>query len=168
MKGPELGLGIFSPKKPNRTEPVRTEPNCRFFGFFGSASGWIFRKFGHRVRVRFLSRTEPNSRKTELNPAVPKGKGQDSQCSPRPINLSNIYQPPNLNPNLILSFLLLPTPRTPGGGGRPQRRKARQGGARQCGPPAQRSAAQAAGAGGRCWRAGRREQAVVRPCEAHL
>ena len=42
------------------TEPTRTEPNCRFFGLFGSVSVFIFVRFGGRLRLRFLGSTEPN------------------------------------------------------------------------------------------------------------
>ena len=178
-----LGLGIFSPKKPNRTEPTRTEPNYWFFGFFGSASVWIFRKFGHRVRVRFLACTEPNSRTTEIiNSRAPK----ISQCSPpRPM----AHEPCAIYtclPTLNLTLSLLPTPRTdqPAAGGRsapvpasasrgalnpqalrtPPEHKA--GGARQCGAGARGRAARAHGAVAdrrrQRWRAGARQRAAAR------
>ena len=150
--------GHFFTKKPNRTEP-----NYRFFGFFGSASVWIFRKFGHQVRVQFLACTEPNSRTTEIiNSRAPK----TSQCSPpRPM----AHEPCAIYtclPTLNLTLSLLPTPRTdqPAAGGRsapvpasasrgalnpqalrtPPEHKA--GGARQCGAGARGRAARAHGA----------------------
>ena len=45
-----------------KTEPTRTEPNCRFFGLFGSVSVFIFVRFGGRLRLRFSGSTEPNNR----------------------------------------------------------------------------------------------------------
>lgn len=51
-------------RKPN-TEPNRTEtePNSRFFRFFGSVSVFVSVLFGVRFRLRFHFDTEPNTPK---------------------------------------------------------------------------------------------------------
>ena len=48
------------------TEPNRTKLN-RSVGFFGSASVLDPGNFGLRLRCRFLSRMEPNNRRTEVS-----------------------------------------------------------------------------------------------------
>jgi hypothetical protein len=62
FKYPPLGVGIFSPKP----KPNRTEPKCRFFGFFGSASVFNSVYFGVQFRLQFLPQTEPIHRSNQI------------------------------------------------------------------------------------------------------